>query len=48
VADDFEFEVQIDELGAPDGAGIHRTGAIYRKDNRTDNETLTQQPSSGR
>jgi choline dehydrogenase-like flavoprotein len=43
VADDFGFEVQIDELGAPDGAGIHRTGAIYRKDNRTDQETLTQQ-----
>jgi hypothetical protein len=45
VADDFGFEVQIDELGAPDGAGIHRTGAIYRKDNRTDHETLTQQPA---
>jgi choline dehydrogenase-like flavoprotein len=43
VADDFGFEVQIDELGAPDGAGIHRTGAVYRKDNRTDHETLTQQ-----
>lgn len=43
VADDFGFEVQIDEFGAPDGAAIHRTGAIYRKDNRTDNETLTQQ-----
>jgi len=25
----FGFEVQIDELGAPDGAGIHKTGAIY-------------------
>lgn len=23
------FEVQIDELGAPDGAAMHRTGAIY-------------------
>ena len=43
VSDDFGFEVQVDELGAPDGAGIHRTGAIYRKDNRTDHETLTQQ-----
>ena len=42
VADDFGFEVQVDELGAPDGAGIHRTGAIYRKDNRTDQETLNQ------
>ena len=27
---DFGFEVQIDERGAPDGAPIHRTGAIYR------------------
>jgi hypothetical protein len=45
VADVFGFEVQIDEFGAPDGAGIHRTGAIYRKDNRTDQETLTQQPA---
>jgi hypothetical protein len=41
----FGFEVQIDELGAPDGLAIHRTGAIYREDNRTDNETLTQQPA---
>ena len=36
VADDFGFEVQIDENG---NAPIHRTGAIYRKDNRTDNES---------
>ncbi len=26
---DFGFEVQIDEQAAPDGADIHRTGAIY-------------------
>jgi hypothetical protein len=39
VPDDFGFEVQIDEFG---DAPIHRTGAIYRKDNRTDGETLTQ------
>ena len=26
---DFGFEVQIDQLGQPDGADIHRTGAIY-------------------
>ncbi len=25
----FGFEVQIDDLGSPDGADIHRTGAIY-------------------
>jgi choline dehydrogenase-like flavoprotein len=45
VADDFGFEAQIDELGAPDSAPIHRTGAIYRKDNRTDQEVLTLQPA---
>ena len=47
VADDFGFEVQIDEMGAPDGAAIHRTGAIYRKDNRTDGETLNLTPARG-
>jgi choline dehydrogenase-like flavoprotein len=26
---DFGFEVQIDQLAAPDGAAIHKTGAIY-------------------
>jgi choline dehydrogenase-like flavoprotein len=26
---DFGFEVQIDQLGQPDGAGIRKTGAIY-------------------
>jgi Domain of Unknown Function (DUF1080) len=29
VAVHFGFEVQIDEIGAPDGASQHRTGAIY-------------------
>jgi hypothetical protein len=29
VAVDFGFEVQIDELGQPDGAGVHKSGAIY-------------------
>jgi hypothetical protein len=29
VAVHFGFEVQIDELGRPDGAGMHKTGAIY-------------------
>jgi hypothetical protein len=41
VADNFGFEVQIDERAEPDGRGIHRTGAIYRKDGREDNEILT-------
>lgn len=45
VADDYGFEVQIDELGQPDGRGIHKTGAIYRKDGREDNEVLTQKPA---
>jgi choline dehydrogenase-like flavoprotein len=29
VAVDFGFEIQIDEIGRPDGAPFHRTGAIY-------------------
>jgi len=45
VADDFGFEIQIDENARPDGADIHRTGAIYRKDNRTDGETLSLKPA---
>jgi choline dehydrogenase-like flavoprotein len=42
VADDFGFEVQIDEFG---DIPVHRTGAIYRQDNRTDFETLSQVPA---
>jgi choline dehydrogenase-like flavoprotein len=38
----FGFEVQIDELGAPDGLGIHRTGAIYNEPS----QTLTLQPAN--
>lgn len=34
VAINFGFEVQIDELGRPDGAGIHKTGAIYAQANQ--------------
>ena len=45
VAVDFGFEVQIDEFGAPDGRDIHKTGAIYRSDNRTDHEVLTLRPA---
>jgi choline dehydrogenase-like flavoprotein len=41
VAVHFGFEVQIDELGAPDGLGIHRTGAIYNESS----QTLTLQPA---
>jgi hypothetical protein len=37
VADHFGFEVQIDEFG---DMPVHRTGAIYRQDKRTDGETL--------
>jgi choline dehydrogenase-like flavoprotein len=43
VADDFGFEVQIDDQGDVD---VHRTGAIYRKDNRTDGEVLNLRPSA--
>ena len=35
VAVDFGFEVQIDELGRPDGLGIHKTGAIYNQPGQT-------------
>src|SRR2546426_3946957 len=45
VAVNFGFEVQIDETGAPDGADIHKTGAIYRADGRNDNELLTLKPT---
>jgi len=41
VAVEFGFEVQIDELGAPDGAAIHKTGAIYNEVG----QTLSQQPA---
>lgn len=41
----FGFEVQIDEFGQPDGRGIHKTGAIYREDNREDNEVLSLKPA---
>jgi hypothetical protein len=34
VAVDFGFEVQIDELGTPDGADKHLTGAVYNEDNQ--------------
>jgi len=32
---DFGFEVQIDELGRPDGLGMHKTGAIYAQAGQT-------------
>lgn len=35
VAVNFGFEVQIDELGAPDGADMHKTGAIYNEPGQT-------------
>lgn len=35
VAVDYGFEVQIDELGRPDGLGIHKTGAIYNQPGQT-------------
>lgn len=41
VAVHFGFEVQIDELGQPDGAAIHKTGAIYNEPG----QTLSQQPA---
>jgi choline dehydrogenase-like flavoprotein len=32
---DFGFEIQIDELGAPDGLPKHTTGAVYNQDRQT-------------
>jgi hypothetical protein len=40
----FGFEVQIDELARPDGAAIHRTGAIYSFKGPTDGPLLVRQP----
>ena len=37
VAVHFGFEVQIDEAGAPEGADLHRTGAIYGEPNQVFN-----------
>jgi choline dehydrogenase-like flavoprotein len=34
---DFGYEVQIDEFGAPDGASIHKTGAIYNEPSQSKN-----------
>lgn len=41
VADHFGYEIQIDELGQPDGSPKFRTGAIYG----LDSQSLTQQPA---
>ena len=41
VADHFGYEVQIDELGQPDGSDKFRTGAIYA----VDSQTLSLQPA---
>jgi Domain of Unknown Function (DUF1080)/GMC oxidoreductase len=41
VADHFGYEVQIDELGLPNGLDKHRTGAIYG----VDAQTLSLQPA---
>jgi len=41
VAINFGFEIQIDEFGWPDQAGIHKTGAIYAQGN----QNLTSQPA---
>jgi choline dehydrogenase-like flavoprotein len=45
VAVHFGFEAQIDENGAPDGADVHRTGAIYGEPTQT--LTLTKALPAG-
>lgn len=44
VAVDFGFEVQIDQLAAPDGLGIHKTAAIYGFQGPADPNTLPVHP----
>jgi choline dehydrogenase-like flavoprotein len=44
VAVDFGFEVQIDELGQPDGLGIHKTGAIYDQPGQTLSQIAAKPP----
>ena len=39
---DFGFELQIDELARPDGASVHRTGAIYAFKGATDGPLLVR------
>jgi len=40
----FGFEVQIDEMGAPDGLTIHRTGAIYNEPSQALNPQAARPP----
>jgi hypothetical protein len=40
----FGFELQIDELARPDGAAIHRTGAIYAFKGATDGPLIVHPP----
>ncbi|MDQ3185339.1 MAG: DUF1080 domain-containing protein [Pseudomonadota bacterium] len=44
VAIDFGFEIQIDQLGRPDGAPIRKTGAIYGFDAPNNPENLPVKP----
>ncbi|MFI0449685.1 family 16 glycoside hydrolase [Actinomadura sp. 6N118] len=44
VAVHFGFEIQIDDLARPDGADVHRTGAIYGVDGQTYTRPLVRQP----
>ncbi|NOG73366.1 family 16 glycoside hydrolase [Roseicella sp. DB1501] len=41
---DFGFEIQIDELARPDGAAIHRTGAVYSFKGPTDGPVVVHPP----
>ena len=41
---DFGFEVQIDQRGAPDGAAVHKTGAIYNFAGPMNPEALPVRP----
>ena len=41
---DFGYEVQIDESGAPDGAAIHKTGAIYNEPTQNKQSVAAKPP----
>jgi hypothetical protein len=44
VAVDLGFEIQIDEMARPDGAAVHRTGAVYSFKGPTDGPVVVHPP----
>lgn len=49
IAFEYGYEIQIDDIGSPDGNPIHRTGAIYdHKGPSPKNQSLSKQLATGR